>query len=105
MRGVTPHPLVVKLRELLLLGWVIQNQATSVFIYTMPDQIGGASIFQMGALAPVSGLPGPGASDDIGRQRAGAPVRPMQVRKVGMDLIATAGGQFNHPVKAVDDRV
>lgn len=33
--GVTPPPLALKIRELLLLGQLIQNQATSLFIFTL----------------------------------------------------------------------
>jgi F420-non-reducing hydrogenase large subunit len=83
--GVTPPPLAVKLRELLLLGQVIQNQATSLFIFTMPDRLGLSSIFQ----------------SDESDEAAGIATRALQVRKAGTDLIVTAGGQFIHPVKAV----
>ena len=43
---VTPPPLALRIRELLLLGQVIQNQATSLFVFTMPDRLGLTSIFQ-----------------------------------------------------------
>lgn len=82
---VTPPPLAVKIRELLLLGQLIQNQATSLFIFTMPDRLGLSSIFQ---------------SDD-GDRTAEIATQALQVRQVGTDLIVTAGGQFIHPVKAV----
>jgi len=86
---VTPPPLALKLRELLMLGQLIQNQATSMFIFTMPDRLGVASIF-----------------DDTAEKQpdevmAGIATRALQVRKAGTDLIALAGGQFIHPVKAV----
>jgi F420-non-reducing hydrogenase large subunit len=87
--GVTPPPLALKIRELLLLGQIIQNQATSLFIFTMPDRLGLASIFQIAEGA------GP---DDA---RAAMATRALQVRKAGTDLITAAGGQFIHPVKAV----
>jgi coenzyme F420-reducing hydrogenase alpha subunit len=45
--GVTPPPLARKIRELLLLGQIIQNQATSLFIFTMPDRLNVESIFQV----------------------------------------------------------
>ena len=45
--GVTPPPLARNIRELLLLGQLIQNQATSLFIFTMPDRLGTESIFQI----------------------------------------------------------
>lgn len=87
--GVTPPPLALKIRELLLLGQIIQNQATSLFIFTMPDRLGVASIFQIAEEA------GPG------QERALIATRALQVRKAGTDLITLAGGQFIHPVKAV----
>jgi len=87
--GVTPPPLALKIRELLLLGQIIQNQATSLFIFTMPDRLGVASIFQLAEEA--------GSEQD----RAMLATRALQVRKAGTDLITVAGGQFIHPVKAV----
>lgn len=36
---VTPPPLAAKLRELLVLGQLIQNQASSMFVFTMPDRL------------------------------------------------------------------
>ncbi|HPR35517.1 MAG TPA: nickel-dependent hydrogenase large subunit, partial [Anaerolineaceae bacterium] len=36
--GITPPPLAEDIREVLLLGQLIQNQATSLFIFTMPDR-------------------------------------------------------------------
>jgi F420-non-reducing hydrogenase large subunit len=86
--GVTPPPLASRLRELLMLGQIIQNQATSVFVFTMPDRLGTASIFETGE----------GAGGDQGR--AVLATRALQVRKVGTDLISLTGGQFIHPIKA-----
>ena len=86
--GVTPPPLALKIRELLLLGQIIQNQATSLFIFTMPDRMGTASIF-----GSEQDLP-----DDV---KAGLARRALRVRKAGTDLITLSGGQFIHPVKAV----
>ncbi|MBN1642525.1 MAG: Ni/Fe hydrogenase subunit alpha [Anaerolineae bacterium] len=86
--GVIPPPLAVRLRELLLLGQIIQNQATSLFIFTMPDRLGLSSIFQRDEQAARI-------------QSAEIAARALQVRKAGTDLIAVAGGQFIHPVKAV----
>jgi F420-non-reducing hydrogenase large subunit len=87
--GVTPPPLALKVRELLLLGQLIQNQATSLFFFTMPDRLGVASIFhtadQAGSVA--------------GRAQLAA--QALYVRKMGTDLITLAGGQFIHPIKAV----
>jgi F420-non-reducing hydrogenase large subunit len=88
--GITPPPAAQKIRELMLLGQLIQNQATSLFIFTMPDRLGVASIFQAAAESE--------ASDD---ERAGIATRALTVRKAGTDLISIAGGQFIHPVKAV----
>lgn len=87
--AVTPPPLAMRIRELLLLGQMIQNQATSLFIFTMPDRLGTASIFQE------AGLPG---QDE---ERAALAQRALQVRRAGTELIKAAGGQFIHPVKAV----
>jgi len=92
---VTPPPLALRIRELLLLGQIVQNQATSLFIFTMPDRPGVASIFQV---APTRGERGGETSE---QDNAGIAMRALQVRKAGTDLITTAGGQFIHPVKAV----
>jgi coenzyme F420-reducing hydrogenase alpha subunit len=85
---VTPPPLALKIRELLLLGQIVQNQATSLFIFTMPDRLGIASIFSL-------------ADEDVGEEGALLATRVLRVRKAGTDLITTAGGQFIHPIKAV----
>ena len=45
--GVEPPPLANQIRELLLLGQLIQNQATSLFVFTMPDRLGVESIFHV----------------------------------------------------------
>ena len=75
--GVTPPPVAQKIRELLLLGQLIQNQATSLFIFTMPDRLGVASIFQLAA--------GPeGPEKERERIAPGA----LTVRKAGTDLIS-----------------
>jgi coenzyme F420-reducing hydrogenase alpha subunit len=87
--GVTPPPLALKIRELLMLGQIIQNQATSMFIFTMPDRLGVASIFQIAEAA------------ESEQARAVTAARALQVRRAGTDLITLAGGQFIHPVKAV----
>jgi F420-non-reducing hydrogenase large subunit len=87
--GVTPPPLALKIRELLLLGQLVQNQATSLFIFTMPDRLGLTSIFQHAA------------DESVERTRAGIARRALRVRQAGTDLISLAGGQFIHPIKAV----
>ena len=87
--GVEPPPLALRIRELLLLGQIIQNQATSMFIFTMPDRLGVASIFQLAE------------GEDSEQGRAMIATQALQVRKAGTDLITVAGGQFIHPVKAV----
>lgn len=87
--GVTPPPVAVKIRELLMLGQLLQNQATSLFIFTMPDRLGIDSIFDTGDAGGLMDVP-----PDM-RTRA------LQVRQVGTHLITLAGGQFIHPVKAV----
>jgi F420-non-reducing hydrogenase large subunit len=88
--GVNPPPLAQKIRELLLLGQLIQNQATSLFIFTMPDRLGVGSIFQ--AAAEADGPPD---------ERASLAFSALRVRRAGTNLITTAGGQFIHPIKAV----
>jgi F420-non-reducing hydrogenase large subunit len=84
---VQPPPMAKRIRSLLLLGQMIQNQATSVFIFTMPDRLGVSSIFQADSAA----------TDEVQFKLA---QRSLQVRKIGTDLISLAGGQFIHPVKA-----
>ncbi len=86
--GVTPPPLALKIRELLMLGQLIQNQATSLFIFTMPDRLGVNSLFQL-------------EDKHTADAQADVATRALMVRKAGTDLITLAGGQFIHPVKAV----
>ncbi|MEW6366310.1 MAG: Ni/Fe hydrogenase subunit alpha [Acidobacteriota bacterium] len=88
--GVTPPPLALRIRELLMLGQLIQNQATSLFFFTMPDRLGSPGLLQC-------------AAEDLGssEERQAIALRALQVRKAGTDLITAAGGQFIHPVKAV----
>ncbi len=86
--GVEPPPLARRLRELLLLGQLIQNQATSLFIFTMPDRLGISSI-----LDPIQ--------EREQDERAQIAKRALAVRRAGTRLITAAGGQFIHPVKAV----
>jgi len=87
--SVTPPPLARTIRELLLLGQLIQNQATSLFIFTMPDRLGVESIFQVEE------------AEKKAQEASGIALKSLQVRKAGTDLITLAGGQFIHPVKAV----
>jgi F420-non-reducing hydrogenase large subunit len=86
--GVTPPPLGQTIRELLMLGQTVQNQATSLFIFTMPDRLGVDSIFEMGDPDTVAN--GPNIAS-----------RALRVRQAGTDLIRLAGGQFIHPIKAI----
>jgi F420-non-reducing hydrogenase large subunit len=86
---VTPPKLASDIRELLLLGQLIQNQATSLFIFTMPDRVGANSLFHMDESE---------ASPD---QQLSLAQRALKVRQAGTNLITLAGGQFIHPVKAV----
>ena len=88
--NVVPPPLAHKIRELLLLGQLIQNQATSLFIFTMPDRMGLSSIFDSITKEYADDV-------EIGNLTAHA----LRVRQVGTNLITTAGGQFIHPVKAI----
>ncbi len=87
--GVSPPPLALRIRELLMLGQLVQNQATSLFIFTMPDRMGVTSIFQTEGVS----------ESDAGS--AGLATRALRVRQAGTDLISVAGGQFIHPIKAV----
>jgi len=87
--GVTPPPLAEKIRSLLLLGQMLQNQATSLFIFTMPDRVGVDSLFEMN-------------EEGVGKEtRFEISRRALKVRELGTDLITLAGGQFIHPVRAV----
>jgi F420-non-reducing hydrogenase large subunit len=87
--GVIPPPLAIIIRELMILGQLIQNQATSLFVFTLPDRMGLSSIFE-------------GSADKVNEKGQGEIVaRALQVRKAGTDLISLAGGQFIHPIKAV----
>ena len=87
--GVTPPPTAKTIRELLLLGQILQNQATSLFVFTMPDRLGVDSIFHV--------------TREEADQESQFHIarRALKVRQLGTDLITLAGGQFIHPVKAV----
>lgn len=86
--GVTPPPIAAKIRHLMMVGQLVQNQATSLFFFTMPDMLQATSIF--------------GADEKAGKDALGSiSKKAMAVRKIGTELIAVAGGQFIHPVKAV----
>ncbi len=87
--GVVPPPAASKLRELLLLGQLIQNQATSLFLFTMPDCLGLKSIFDHSKDPKIEAF------------RTSFGSHALMVRKAGTDLINAAGGQSIHPVKAV----
>jgi F420-non-reducing hydrogenase large subunit len=87
--AVTPPPLALKIRELLMLGQLLQNQATSLFLFTMPDRFDAASLFNVDE---------GGMTADV---QSHITTRALQVRQVGTHLITLAGGQFIHPVKAV----
>lgn len=86
--GVVPPPLACDIREVLLLGQLIQNQATSLFIFTMPDRVNVDSLFQMDE------------TEASKERQFSIARRALKVRKVGTDLITLAGGQFIHPIKA-----
>ena len=87
--GVQPPPLAETLRELLLLGQIIQNQATSLFVFTMPDRLNVDSIFHVQEEEADKGV------------QFGIARRALKVRQLGTDLISLVGGQFIHPIKAV----
>jgi F420-non-reducing hydrogenase large subunit len=86
---VEPPELAKEIRELLLLGQLIQNQATSLFIFTMPDRVGASSIFHMDE------------SEADPDQQLSLAQRALKVRQIGTKLITLAGGQFIHPIKAI----
>jgi F420-non-reducing hydrogenase large subunit len=87
--GVTPTPLGRRIRSLLLLGQMLQNQSTSLFIFTMPDRLGVDSLFHV-------------SEEEASRDtQFNIARRALQIRQLGTSLITLAGGQFIHPVKAV----
>jgi F420-non-reducing hydrogenase large subunit len=86
---VEPPELAKEIRELLLLGQLIQNQATSLFIFTMPDRVGASSIFHMDE------------READPEQQLSLAQRSLKVRQSGTNLITLAGGQFIHPIKAI----
>ena len=87
--GVTPPPLAEDIREVLLLGQLIQNQATSLFIFTMPDRANASSLFEL-------------SQSESGNPREFSLAQmALKIRKIGTDLISLAGGQFIHPIKTV----
>jgi F420-non-reducing hydrogenase large subunit len=87
--GVHPPPLAEVLREILLLGQIIQNQATSMFVFTLPDMLNADSLFHV--------------SEDEADKTTQFNIarRALKARQLGTDLISLAGGQFIHPIKAV----
>jgi F420-non-reducing hydrogenase large subunit len=88
--GVTPPPAAQRIRQLCMLGQLVQNQATSLFYFTLPDRLGRSSLLRAGA-------------SDAGAEpaRSHLAMRAARVRKAGTELIRAAGGQFIHPVRAV----
>jgi F420-non-reducing hydrogenase large subunit len=86
---IEPPPLANEIRELLLLGQLIQNQATSLFIFTMPDRVNASSIFHMDE------------SEASPERQLSLAQRALKVRQAGTHLITLAGGQFIHPIKAI----
>lgn len=84
--SITPPPNAIRIRELMMLGQLIQNQATSLFLFTMPD---------------LPGREGAPSLFHLGDQEADIPPRALAVRRLGTQLITLAGGQFVHPVRAV----
>ena len=87
--GVIPPPLAEDIREVLLLGQLIQNQATSLFIFTMPDRVNASSIFEVSE------------SQKEKERQFSLAQSALRIRKIGTDLISLAGGQFIHPIKTV----
>ncbi len=86
--GVTPPAIAKKIRHLMMVGQLVQNQATSLFFFTLPDKLQATSIF--------------GADENLGKETLGSiSKKAMAIRKIGTELISLAGGQFIHPVKAV----
>lgn len=85
--GVVPPPLAEEIREVLLLGQLIQNQATSLFIFTMPDRVNASSLFELSE-----------SEEGKARQFSLAQMA-LRIRKIGTDLISLVGGQFIHPIK------
>lgn len=85
---ITPPPLANDVRELLLLGQLIQNQSTSLFIFTMPDRVNASSLFEVST------------AEEHEKQFSIAQMA-LRIRKIGTDLITLAGGQFIHPIKTV----
>jgi len=84
--GIVPPPAAVQIRELMMLGQLIQNQATSLFLFTMPD---------------FSGVEGQPSIFHLGDEHANIAPRALAIRRLGTKLITLAGGQFIHPVRAV----
>jgi F420-non-reducing hydrogenase large subunit len=84
--GVEPPYKALRIRELMMLGQLIQNQATSLFMFTMPD------------LPGKEGVP---SVFHLGERDADLAPKALYVRRIGTELITLAGGQFIHPVKAV----
>ncbi len=86
---ITPPPLAEDIREVLLLGQLIQNQATSLFIFTMPDRANASSLFEL-------------SQSETGKAcEFSLAQNALKIRKIGTDLISLAGGQFIHPIKTV----
>jgi F420-non-reducing hydrogenase large subunit len=84
--GITPPPKAIRIRELMMLGQLIQNQATSLFLFTMPD---------------FPGREGVPSLFHLDEQEADIAPRALAIRRLGTRLITLAGGQFIHPVRAV----
>jgi len=83
---ITPSPIAVRIRELMMLGQLVQNQATSLFMFTLPDLGGGGGVPSL---------------FHLGDAEADIPAKALAVRRLGTELITMAGGQFIHPVRAI----
>jgi coenzyme F420-reducing hydrogenase alpha subunit len=70
----------------MMLGQLVQNQAMSLFMFTLPDLGGGGGVPSL---------------FHLGDKEADIPAKALAVRRLGTELITMAGGQFIHPIRAV----
>lgn len=81
--GVVVSPRTKLLRELLVYGSYLQNHASHLFVFVVPDFIGEPSVFPLAESDP-----------DLFAQA-------LELKKLGNDLCTSIGGRSIHPITAV----
>lgn len=81
--GIEVNPRTKQLRELLVYGSYLQNHASHLFVFVVPDFIGETSVFPLAQSDP-----------ELFNQA-------LELKKLGNDLCTMIGGRSIHPITAV----